>query len=44
MKEIYVSNEKIIIRKTNKFDAKELIEYLNVIGGESDFFINGIDN
>lgn len=34
MKEIYVNNEKIIIRKASKLDAKALIEYLNVIGGE----------
>ncbi|MCY6483808.1 GNAT family protein [Clostridium aestuarii] len=37
MKEIKVKDEKIIIRKANKADAKALIEYLNVIGGESDF-------
>lgn len=42
MKVINVNNEKIIIRKANKFDAKALIEYLNVIGGESDFLTFGI--
>lgn len=40
-KEIIVNNEKIIIRRTNKSDAKALIEYLNVIGGESDFLTFG---
>lgn len=42
MKEINVNDEKIIIRKANKSDAKALIEYLNVIGGESDFLTFGI--
>jgi len=41
MKEINVNNEKVLIRKANKSDAKELIEYLNVIGGESDFLTFG---
>ncbi len=43
MKKIYVNDEKIIIRKASKLDAKELIEYLNIIGGESDFLTFGID-
>lgn len=42
MKVINVNKEKIIIRKVNKSDAKALIEYLNVIGGESDFLTFGI--
>lgn len=42
MKVINVNNEKIMIRKVNKSDAKALIEYLNVIGGESDFLTFGI--
>lgn len=42
MKEIRAKNEKIIIRKANKFDAKALIDYLNIIGGESDFLTFGI--
>lgn len=42
MKEFNVNNEKVIIRKANKSDAKALIEYLNVIGGESDFLTFGI--
>jgi len=42
MKEINVNNEKVIIRKANKSDAKSLIEYLNIIGGESDFLTFGI--
>ncbi|EJP6473544.1 GNAT family N-acetyltransferase [Clostridium botulinum] len=37
MKEINLDGEKVIIRKANKFYAKELIKYLNIIGGESDF-------
>jgi RimJ/RimL family protein N-acetyltransferase len=37
MKEININDEKLIIRKANKADAKALIEYLNIIGGESDF-------
>ncbi len=41
MKEMKVNDEKVIIRKANKSDAKALIEYLNVIGEESDFLING---
>lgn len=42
MKEINVKDEKVIIRKANKSDAKALIEYLNVIGGESDFLTFGM--
>ena len=42
MKEIKVYDEKVIIRKANKSDAKALIEYLNIIGGESDFLTFGI--
>ncbi|MGY0375267.1 GNAT family N-acetyltransferase [Clostridium sp. JNZ J1-5] len=42
MKEVNVKNEKVIIRKANKSDAKALIDYLNVIGGESDFLTFGI--
>lgn len=41
MKEVYVINEEIIIRKAKKSDAKALIEYLNVIGGESDYLTFG---
>ncbi|KGK90107.1 GNAT family protein [Clostridium sp. HMP27] len=41
MKEVYVNNEEIIIRKAKKSDAKALIEYLNVIGGESDYLTLG---
>lgn len=42
MKEISNSSEKVIIRKAVKSDAKALIEYLNIIGGESDFLTFGI--
>lgn len=41
MKEMKVKDEKVIISKANKSDAKSLIEYLNVIGGESDFLTFG---
>ncbi len=41
MKEINFNNEIIIIREVAKSDAKELIEYLNIIGGESDFLTFG---
>jgi len=41
MKELNSKYGKIIIRKTVKSDAKELIEYLNIIGGESDFMSFG---
>ncbi|MFL0195681.1 GNAT family N-acetyltransferase [Clostridium sp. WILCCON 0269] len=37
MKEISSNSSKVIIRKAVKSDAKALIEYLNIIGGESDF-------
>jgi len=43
MKEMKVNNEKVLIRKVKKSDAKALIEYLNVIGGESDFLTFGRD-
>ncbi|MCY6958510.1 GNAT family N-acetyltransferase [Clostridium brassicae] len=42
MKEMKVKNEQIIIREAKKSDAKALIEYLNIIGGESDFLTFGI--
>lgn len=42
MKEISDNNGKVIIRKAIKSDAKALIEYLNIIGGESDFLTFGI--
>ena len=41
MKEININDKKIIIRKAEKYDAKALIEYLNIIGGESDFLTFG---
>ena len=41
MKELNSKYGKIIIRKAVKPDAKELIEYLNIIGGESDFLTFG---
>lgn len=41
MKEIKIINENVIIRKGIKSDAKSLIEYLNLIGGESDFLTFG---
>lgn len=41
MKEMNVNNEKIIIREGKKSDAKAIIEYLNIIGGESDFLTFG---
>lgn len=42
MKEINHNNEKVIIREVNRSDAKALVEYLNVIGGESDFLTFGL--
>ena len=41
MREIYAGNEKVKIRKAVKSDAASLIEYLNIIGGESDFLTFG---
>lgn len=42
MKEIIINKEKIIIRKAEKSDSKALIEYLNIIGGESDYLTFGL--
>ena len=42
MNKINVKDKRITIRKANKFDAKALIEYLNIIGGESDFLTFGL--
>jgi RimJ/RimL family protein N-acetyltransferase len=42
MKELNVRDEKVIIREANKSDAKALIEYLNIIGGESDYLTFGL--
>lgn len=41
MKEMDINNEKIVIRKAVKEDAEALIEYLDTIGGESDFLTFG---
>jgi len=41
MKKIHAGNEKVKIKKAAKSDAASLIEYLNVIGGESDFLTFG---
>jgi RimJ/RimL family protein N-acetyltransferase len=41
MKEIYYGIEKVTIRKAEISDAAALIEYLNIIGGESDFLTFG---
>ena len=37
MKEINIKDKKILIRQANRGDAKALIDYLNIIGGESNF-------
>lgn len=42
MKEMLINDNKIIIRKANKLDAKALIKYLDIIGGESDFLTFGL--
>ena len=41
LREINVKDKGIIIRQTKKSDAGALIEYLNIIGGESDFLTFG---
>lgn len=41
MKEINVNNGSVIIRRGVKSDAKSLIEYLHILGGESDFLTFG---
>lgn len=42
MKEMNITDDKIVIRRANKSDAEPLVaEYLNVIGGESDFLTFG---
>ncbi|WMJ76204.1 MULTISPECIES: GNAT family N-acetyltransferase [unclassified Sedimentibacter] len=41
MKELNINNEKVVIRKTDKSDAKALVEYMNYIGSESDFLSFG---
>lgn len=41
MSNIRINNEKVIIRKADKQDAKKLVEYLNIIGGESDYLTFG---
>lgn len=38
---IKFDKEKVIIRKANKSDAKALVDYLNIIGGESDYLTFG---
>lgn len=44
MKEIILDNGKtVVIRKANKEDAGNMINYLNQIGGESDFLTFGKD-
>lgn len=41
MCDIKFNHKKVIIRKVTKSDAKELVEYLNIIGGESDYLTFG---
>ncbi len=41
MKEMIVNGEKITIRESLKSDARAVIEYLHIIGGESDFLTFG---
>lgn len=41
MKELIVNGEKITIRESLKSDAKSVIDYLHIIGGESDFLTFG---
>lgn len=41
MKEISDKTQKVIIRRAVKSDAKALIDYLNIIGGESDYLTFG---
>lgn len=43
MRDIFRNDEEIIIRKASELDAKELTEYLNIIGGESDFLTFGVE-
>ncbi|KNF09454.1 acetyltransferase, GNAT family [Gottschalkia purinilytica] len=42
MREVVINNKKIIIRKAIKSDAKNIIEYINRIAGESDFLTFGL--
>ncbi len=42
MSGINVNGEKVIIRKVNKSDAKALVEYVNIIAGQSDFLTFGV--
>ena len=41
MDDMKFNHEKVIVRKAKKSDAKELVEYLNIIGGESDYLTFG---
>lgn len=41
MKKLQVKGKQVIIRKAIKSDAKALLDYLNIIGGESDFLTFG---
>lgn len=41
IKELMINGEKIVIRKANGSDAKAMLEYLALIGGESDFLTFG---
>ena len=42
MKNISTNSGKVVIRKAVKSDSKVLIEYLNIIGGESNFLSFGM--
>lgn len=41
MKELMIENKRVIIRPATIDDAEALIDYMNVIGGESDFLTFG---
>lgn len=37
------NNKYLILRKSTIWDAKQIIEYLNCVGGESDYLLFGKD-
>ena len=43
MKKIQIKGKEAVIRRAIKSDAKGLLEYLNIIGGESDFLTFGAE-
>ncbi|MEL7648798.1 MAG: GNAT family protein [Sedimentibacter sp.] len=42
MRDIMINGEKLIIRRSKKSDAKDLVDYINSVAGETDYLSFGV--